>query len=232
MKHHVDMSVLVLGPELRVDSGQPTARAAPAPDAPRPQAKADMRERGSEAPLGATIEARAGEPIPRRPPPPPTGDGGGGRGPGFHKRVGPEDFNARLQEGRRAVWSNLSFVLVLTCATNLLILAIPIYLFQISDRVLTSRSTDTLIMLTTVIAGAVILYAMFDAIRRFILMRTAVEVAAQLGAPVLSAAALRRCTERGASTRRWATCSRCARFWCPARCSRSSTCPLRRSSYW
>jgi ATP-binding cassette, subfamily C, bacterial len=189
MKHHVDMSVLVLGPELRVDSGQPTARTAPAPDAPRPQAKADMRERAPEVPLGATIEARAGEPIPRRPPPPPTGDGGGGRGPGFHKRVGPEDFNARLQDGRRAVWSNLSFVLVLTCATNLLILAIPIYLFQISDRVLTSRSTDTLIMLTTVIAGAVILYAMFDAIRRFILMRTAVEVAAQLGAPVLSAAA-------------------------------------------
>jgi ATP-binding cassette, subfamily C, bacterial len=189
MKHHVDMSVLVLGPELRVDSGQPTARTGPAPDAPRPQAKADMRERAPEVPLGATIEARAGEPIPRRPPPPPTGDGGGGRGPGFHKRVGPEDFNARLQDGRRAVWSNLSFVLVLTCATNLLILAIPIYLFQISDRVLTSRSTDTLIMLTTVIAGAVILYAMFDAIRRFILMRTAVEVAAQLGAPVLSAAA-------------------------------------------
>jgi hypothetical protein len=40
-------------------------------------------------------------------------------------------------------------VLVLTCATNLLILAIPIYLFQISDRVLTSRSVDTLVMLTS-----------------------------------------------------------------------------------
>ena len=59
-------------------------------------------------------------------------------------------------------------------------LAIPIYLFQISDRVLTSRSLDTLMMLTAVIVGAVVLQSVFDAIRRFILMRTAVEVAAQL----------------------------------------------------
>src|SRR5690606_28144650 len=189
MKDYVDMPVLMLGPEHRLDSGQPAARATPSPDARRHLPKAEMRERTPKAPIGATIEARAGEPIPLRPAPPPTGGGGGGRGPGFHKRVGPEDFNARLQEGRKAVWSNMSFILVLTCATNLLILAIPIYLFQISDRVLTSRSTDTLIMLTTVIAGAVILYAVFDALRRFILMRTAVEVAAQLGAPVLSAAA-------------------------------------------
>ena len=43
--------------------------------------------------------------------------------------------------------------------------------------------------LTVVIVGAVILQAAFDALRRFILMRTAVEVAAQLGAPILSAAA-------------------------------------------
>src|SRR5690606_30746688 len=73
--------------------------------------------------------------------------------------------------------------------TNLLVLAIPIYLFQISDRVLTSRSVDTLVMLTIVVGAAVVLQMVFDAIRRFILMRTAVEVGAQLGAPVLAAAA-------------------------------------------
>ena len=76
-----------------------------------------------------------------------------------------------------------------TVFLNVLVLAIPIYLFQISDRVLTSRSTDTLIMLTIVIVGAVIVQVVLDAIRRFILMRTAVEVAVQLGAPILSAAA-------------------------------------------
>ena len=79
--------------------------------------------------------------------------------------------------------------MLFTCATNMLVLAIPIYLFQISDRVLTSRSTDTLVMLTIVIVGAVILQAILDAVRRFILMRTAVEMAVQLGTPILSAAA-------------------------------------------
>jgi ATP-binding cassette subfamily C protein len=113
---------------------------------------------------------------------------GGGGGNKFHKRLGSEDYGRSLKLGIASVRRNLIMVMFLTCATNILILAIPIYLFQISDRVLTSRSVDTLIMLTIVIVGAVIMQAVFDAIRRFILMRTAVEVAVQLGAPVLSAA--------------------------------------------
>ena len=117
------------------------------------------------------------------------GGGGGGGGGVFHKRLGPVDFGASLKAGLRAVKKNLLIVMLFTVACNVLVLAIPIYLFQISDRVLTSRSADTLIMLTVVIVGAVVLQAMFDALRRFILMRTAVEVAAQLGAPILSAAA-------------------------------------------
>ncbi len=124
--------------------------------------------------------------------PPMNGGGAGGRGgrpPGFHQRLSPDEFSKSLAGGVAAVRRNLGFVMVLTCATNLLILAIPIYLFQISDRVLTSRSVDTLIMLTVVIVGAVVLQAILDAVRRFVLMRTAVEVAARLGAPILSAAA-------------------------------------------
>lgn len=117
------------------------------------------------------------------------GGGGGGGSSGFHKRAAPDQFMQQLTDGTRVVKRNLSFVMLLTFATNMLVLAIPIYLFQISDRVLTSRSLDTLVMLTVVIVGAVVLQAIFDAVRRFILMRTAVEVAVRLGAPVLSAAA-------------------------------------------
>lgn len=120
----------------------------------------------------------------------PPGGGKGTVGDGvFHKRLGPVDFTVSLKAGRDAVRKNLLVVMLFTVVSNILVLAIPLYLFQISDRVLTSRSLDTLIMLTLLIIGAVILQAMFDAIRRFILMRTAVEVAAQLGAPILSAAA-------------------------------------------
>ncbi|MGB3539998.1 MAG: type I secretion system permease/ATPase [Mesorhizobium sp.] len=107
----------------------------------------------------------------------------------FHRRLGPINLADNLNAGIHAVRRNLLVVMGFTLATNVLVLAIPVYLFQISDRVLTSRSTDTLIMLTILIAGAVILNAVLDAIRRFILMRTAVEVAAQLGAPILGAAA-------------------------------------------
>lgn len=117
------------------------------------------------------------------------GGGGGGRGSSFHKRTPPEEFVKALNKGTTVVKRNLLFVMLLTCATNVLVLSIPVYLFQISDRVLTSRSLDTLIMLTIVIVGALVLQAIFDAVRRFVLMRTAVEVAARLGAPVLSAAA-------------------------------------------
>ncbi|WP_299668152.1 type I secretion system permease/ATPase [uncultured Ruegeria sp.] len=146
-----------------------------------PSVSSDGKDR-----MGTTIEAKANEPLMRLA----TG-GGDGNGPPqtFHKRTPPEDFQKTLRTSLRAIWRNLAFVLVLTCATNVLILAIPIYLFQISDRVLTSRSLDTLIMLTAIVAGAVIFQSAFDAVRRFMLMRTAVEVAARLGAPVLSAAA-------------------------------------------
>ncbi|WP_353843461.1 type I secretion system permease/ATPase [Mesorhizobium sp.] len=144
---------------------------------------------------GVTIEGDRGPLLAREVPggggPTGTGKGGGGGGGGgaFHKRLGPVDLSASLTAGLRAVKKNLIAVMIFTIATNVLVLAIPVYLFQISDRVLTSRSVDTLVMLTIVIVGAVILQSVFDAIRRFILMRTAVEVAAQLGGPILSAAA-------------------------------------------
>ncbi|MGL4235145.1 MAG: type I secretion system permease/ATPase, partial [Tabrizicola sp.] len=135
--------------------------------------------------------APEGKPAPRSDAPVPANGGGdgGAKPPQFHRRVGPTDFGKSLTAGIAAVRRNLIAVMVFTFATNILILAIPIYLFQISDRVLTSRSVDTLVMLTVVIVGAIVLYAIFDAVRRFILMRTAVEVAVQMGAPILSAAA-------------------------------------------
>ncbi len=180
-----------------------TAKATPAPDqdesspeGSNPAAKADpaqmkaFRDDNAASLSAVTIEGKTGGPVMAGPARPGAGEGGGGHGGAkFHKRMGPEDFQQSLKLGLRTVWRNLSMVMLMTCATNVLILAIPIYLFQISDRVLTSRSTDTLIMLTLVIVGAVVLQAMFDAVRRFMLMRTAVEVAARLGAPVLSAAA-------------------------------------------
>lgn len=126
-------------------------------------------------------------------PTPPSGGGGGGKGSGgtgtFHRRTETPNFSQAFQNGVSAVRRNLTIVMAFTLVINVLVLAIPIYLFQISDRVLTSRSLDTLVMLTIVVVGCVLLQAVLDAVRRGILMRTAVEVEVQLGAPILSAAA-------------------------------------------
>jgi len=117
------------------------------------------------------------------------GGGGGGDNTGFHKRSEPVNFAVSLAKGIAAIRRNMIIVMLFTIAINVLLLAIPLYLFQISDRVLTSRSTDTLIMLSVAVLGAVLLQAFLDSIRRFILMRTAVELEVRLGAPILSAAA-------------------------------------------
>jgi ATP-binding cassette subfamily C protein len=187
--------------------GEATVERRPLPEEPKPEPciekpvgkpvawpTAEMKERYSPSGM-VVIEADRG-PIKAEPRSPDKGGGssdkgggGGGGGGVFHKRLGPVDFSASLSAGLKAIRQNLMIVMLFTIVTNILVLSIPVYLFQISDRVLTSRSVDTLVMLTAIIVGAVLLQSVFDAIRRMILMRTAVEVAAQLGAPILSAAA-------------------------------------------
>ncbi|MBY5320876.1 type I secretion system permease/ATPase [Rhizobium leguminosarum] len=185
-------------PEAKVETAPPVAVAqglatAKTPEAPaRPQIEARVSpEQPKEKielkssptmPFAKTIEGESG-PISennRR-----MRAGGGG----FHKRSEPVNFAASLSRGMAAVRHNMVVVMMFTIAINVLLLAIPLYLFQISDRVLTSRSVDTLVMLSIAVIGAVLLQAFMDSVRRFILMRTAVELEVQLGAPILSAAA-------------------------------------------
>lgn len=118
------------------------------------------------------------------------GGGGGGGGPTpLHKRSSESEFRDVLGKGLAGARRNLITVGVFSIAVNLLVLAIPVYLFNMSDRVLTSRSTDTLIMLTMIVVVAIGAHVLMDMMRRIILMRVAVETEARLGGPVLSAAA-------------------------------------------
>jgi ATP-binding cassette subfamily C protein/ATP-binding cassette subfamily C protein EexD len=48
---------------------------------------------------------------------------------------------------------------------NLLVLAVPIYMLQVYDRVLTSRSTETLVYLTLLALGALLTLGLFDLVR-------------------------------------------------------------------
>lgn len=99
------------------------------------------------------------------------------------------EFRTALARTLAGCRSSLTAIGAFSVTINILILAIPVYLFQISDRVLTSRSTDTLVMLTLVVVGALVAYTGLDIVRRLMLMRVATTFETALGAPVLSAAA-------------------------------------------
>ena len=61
-------------------------------------------------------------------------------------------------------------VLVLTVMTNLLRIALPLFIFQVLDRVLASRSLDTLAVLAIFTVFAVAVGALADIVRRWMLV--------------------------------------------------------------
>lgn len=93
-----------------------------------------------------------------------------------------------LDAGLRACRRGILHVGSFSVAINLLMLTVPLYLFQLSDRVLTSRSIDTLLMLSIVAIGALTLLVVLDGLRRYVLTRIAMQFEGLLGAPVMAAA--------------------------------------------
>ncbi|TIR63000.1 MAG: type I secretion system permease/ATPase, partial [Mesorhizobium sp.] len=63
------------------------------------------------------------------------------------------------------------FAAVFSLAINLLYLASPLYMLQIYDRVVTSGSETTLVMLTLVLLAAFLALAGLDLVRAAILTR-------------------------------------------------------------
>jgi ATP-binding cassette subfamily C protein len=76
-----------------------------------------------------------------------------------------------LQAALWACAGPVALVLAYSCSYNLLLFAPSIYLLQIYDRVLSSRSGATLIMLTLIVAFTVVIGGMLDALRRAALSR-------------------------------------------------------------
>lgn len=77
-----------------------------------------------------------------------------------------------LQEKRRAA-SGLLGVGAISIIASFCLLAVPLYLFQVYDRVLTSRSMETLLALTVIVSVLLIAYGILDFIRQIILARIA-----------------------------------------------------------
>jgi len=71
---------------------------------------------------------------------------------------------------------------------NMLILTVPIYMVQVFDRVMTSHSTDTLMVLTVAAVAALAVMAVLDLVRSRMLVRVGVWLDDRLGPKVFGAA--------------------------------------------
>lgn len=72
-------------------------------------------------------------------------------------------------------------------ALNLLMLTLPLYMMTVYDRVLTSRSQETLLMLSILAIGALAAIAVLEVVRQLVLTRTGARLETALGGHVLDA---------------------------------------------
>ncbi|MBL8706146.1 MAG: type I secretion system permease/ATPase [Rhodospirillales bacterium] len=68
-------------------------------------------------------------------------------------------------QAMRAGVSALAYAAVLSLVVNLLQLVVPVYMLQIYDRVISSHSVDTLVMLTIMAIAALVFMALIDYVR-------------------------------------------------------------------
>ncbi|MEP0964530.1 MAG: type I secretion system permease/ATPase [Roseobacter sp.] len=75
---------------------------------------------------------------------------------------------------------------------NVLMLAGPLYMLQVYDRVLTSQNMDTLVALSILLGGVFVVTGLLDLIRMRILSRLGAKFELTIGAPILQASIRRR----------------------------------------
>ena len=107
-------------------------------------------------------------------------------------RPGPQ---SPLEQALRGLRPGFATLVVFSCGINLLLLASPLYMWQIYDRVLASGRVETLIFLTLITAAALLGLGALDAVRGHILGRMGCWLDRSL-TPDLITASLRR-TLRG-----------------------------------
>jgi ATP-binding cassette, subfamily C, type I secretion system permease/ATPase len=103
------------------------------------------------------------------------------------------EFSAAILAFRRAFYAVGAF----SFAINLLLLVPAIYMLQIYDRVLSSRSTVTLAMLTIIMLGLYLLEAALEFVRSRVLIRTGAALDLHVSARVFDASFERYLRRRG-----------------------------------
>jgi PrtD family type I secretion system ABC transporter len=92
-----------------------------------------------------------------------------------------------LRKALHTCYRRFVFVVFFSFFINLLLFVQPIYMLQVYDRVLLSRSEPTLLALTALAGGLLIIMAMLDAVRTLVLVRTGAYLDHAMGSTVFSA---------------------------------------------
>lgn len=96
------------------------------------------------------------------------------------------------------LWPHFLWAGLFSSAINLLYLSSPLYLMQVYNRVLLNENIATLVLLTLILAIALLTMAGLDAVRAWILIRCGIRLDMELSTRVFEALVVRS-SERGAS---------------------------------
>ncbi len=94
---------------------------------------------------------------------------------------------SKLSQAFQSCRAAFTAVALFSAVVNLLMLTGPLYMAQIYDRVLTSRSIETLIALSALAGGLLLILAVMDLIRSRILVRIGLRIDAKLGRRIFTA---------------------------------------------
>lgn len=81
---------------------------------------------------------------------------------------------------KRAAWRAMSGVALISVISSFCLLALPLYLFQVYDRVLASRSVETLVAVTVIACVVLIAFGLLDTLRQMLLARIGVRFEARV----------------------------------------------------
>jgi ATP-binding cassette, subfamily C, type I secretion system permease/ATPase len=104
------------------------------------------------------------------------------------KKIQPGQTSDLLRVAIRRSIPGLAFAVLIGLLINMLQLISPMYMLQVYDRVMPSRSTDTLFFLTVLAAAGVVFLCVLDYMRSRVFMVVGEQLARRLNGQVLQAA--------------------------------------------
>src|SRR5437667_3063319 len=110
----------------------------------------------------------------------------------------PSQRSDELRQALMAQWPHFLWAGLFSSGINLLYLSSPLYLMQVYNRVLLNENISTLVLLTLILAIALLTMAALDAVRACILIRCGIRLDMELSTRVFEALVVRS-TQRGAS---------------------------------